>query len=116
MTGRFEAAIARFDEANSADPNRTTIDGRDVPAGLLYAMRMTAWLERLAPDASESLRLAARSQHICRWTIPRTSYPMTRAGYHRWRTDLGAFHADKAGQILRDVGYDEAIVARVQSL
>jgi hypothetical protein len=41
---------------------------------------------------------------------------MTRAGYHQWRTTLARFHADEAAAILRGVGYDEATVARVQSL
>jgi hypothetical protein len=116
MTARFDQAVRRFDEANGADPNRTLVDGREVPNELLYAIRMTRWLDRLEPDASEALRLAARAQHICRWMIPRDSYPMTRAGYHRWRTELGRFHAEKAAQILRDVGYDDATVARVPSL
>src|SRR5205823_865318 len=65
---------------------------------------------------SEALRLAARSQHIRRWTMPRSQYPMTRAGYYQWRTMLGRFHAEEAGRILRDVGYDEATIGRVQSL
>ena len=77
---------------------------------------MTEWLVRLEPGASEALRLAARSQHLCRWMIPRSDYPMTRQGYHQWRTTLARFHADKAGEILRDVGYDEPTVSRVQSL
>jgi hypothetical protein len=116
MDGRFEQAIARIDEANGADPNRTVIDGREIADELLYATRMTRWLERLEPGASEPLRLAARAQHVCRWMIPRDLYPMTRAGYHQWRTELGRFHADKAAAILRDVGYDDATIARVQAL
>ena len=113
---RFEAAIRRFDEANRDDPNRDVFEGRAQPRELLYAQRMTHWLERMAPDASEPLRLAARSQHLCRWQIPRQEYPMDRAGYYRWRTRLYAFHAEKAGQILREVGYDAATTARVQEL
>jgi hypothetical protein len=62
------------------------------------------------------LRLAARCQHICRWEIPRASYPMTRAGYLKWRADLKKFHAQKAGEILQDVGYDATVVRRVQDL
>ena len=77
---------------------------------------MTAWLERLAPDASEALRLAARGQHICRWTIPRDSYPMDRAGYLRWRNECKRMHAEKLGEILKEVGYDQATIDRVQSL
>ncbi len=83
---------------------------------MLYAERMTHWLEQLVPGASEVLRLAARSQHICRWQIPRSEYPMDRAGYYRWRIRLCGFHAEKAGAVLREVGYDEATVSRVERL
>src|SRR6267142_1266754 len=41
---------------------------------------------------------------------------MNRAGYHRWRNELAAFHAKVAGEILTEVGYDQSLVARVQSL
>jgi hypothetical protein len=40
-------------------------------ANSLYAQRLTDWVLRLSPDATEELRLAARCQHICRWEIPR---------------------------------------------
>jgi hypothetical protein len=83
---------------------------------LLYAQRLTGWVLRLCPNASEELRLAARCQHICRWEIPRENYPMTRAGYLKWRADLKKFHAQKSGEILREVGYDEKTILRVQDL
>ena len=73
-------------------------------------------LARIDPDASEALRLAARCQHIERWKIPRAEYPMTRAGYQQWRTRLRDFHADRAGAILRDAGYDDATIGRVRAL
>lgn len=113
---RFEKAIARFDAANAEDPNRETFDGAEQPKELLYAKRMTAWLERLAPDASEPLRLAARCQHIRRWTVPRNTYSMDRQGYKQWRTALAKFHAETAGALLRELGYDEQTLGRVQSL
>jgi hypothetical protein len=113
---RFQEAIARFDAANAEDPNREVVEGREVPRELLYAERMTRWLERLAPDAPEAVRLAARCQHLQRWQIPRDRYPMDRRGYLRWRTDLQKRHAEEAGAILREVGYDEAMVRRVQAL
>ena len=113
---RFQAALARFDAANACDPNSEVGDGVARPKELVYADRMTAWLERLAPAASEALRLAARCQHLRRWEVPRATYPMDRAGYHRWRTELANFHAREAGEILRDVGYDQPTIARVQSL
>src|SRR5262247_3754539 len=113
---RFKAAISRFDEANAEDPTTEVLQGVVYPKELLYAQRMTAWLDKLAPDASEALRLAVRCQHIQRWAIPRHTYPMDRTGYLRWRTTLAKFHADTAAKILRDVGYDDAIIRRVQRL
>jgi hypothetical protein len=112
----FQEAIRRFDDANNADPNIITIDGKPVPYELFYAQRLTEWVERLSPRASPALRLAARCQHICRWMIPRSSYPMTRAGYLKWRTDLKQFHAKKSGEIMVDSGCSEPLVARVQQL
>lgn len=113
---RFDAAIARFDAVNAADPNRETVAGEAHPKELLYAQRMTTWLNKLAPDASEALRLAVRCQHIQRWAIARRDYPMDRRGYLRWRTTLAKFHASTAGDILQEVGYDADTISRVQTL
>jgi hypothetical protein len=113
---RFEEAIRRIDAANAADPRRVSWQGADHPLGLLYAQRMTEWLDRLEPGAPEPLRLAARAQHIRRWEIPRDSFPMDRTGYLRWRTTLYEFHADRAAEILREVGYDAATIQQVRDL
>ena len=113
---RFEAALRRFDEANARDPNREVADGVPQPREALYARRLTEWVLRLYPNASEELRLAARCQHICRWEIPRDSHPITRTGYLQWRATLKKFHAQKAGEILREAGYAEDVTHRVQDL
>jgi len=113
---RLEAALAAFDEANSADPNRISAEGSDWPKELLYGRQMSAWMERFAPDASEALKLAARCQHIRRWEIPRDAYPRDRIGYLKWRTELKNMHARIAGEILDSVGYGGDAIARVQSL
>ena len=115
-TPRFVKAVARFDQANGDDPNHERVGDVERPKALLYAERMSACLDRLAPDAPEPVRLAARGQHIRRWTIPRREYPQGRDGYRRWRTDLAQFHAETAGGILREVGYDETTIGRVQVL
>ena len=113
---RFERAIALFDKANAEDPNRETADGQEWPKELLYARRMTEMLARFAPDANEVVRLACRAQHICRWKIPRRDYPMTPEGYQRWRTTLYKFHADLAGDLMREAGYDEATIEEVKKV
>jgi hypothetical protein len=48
--------------------------------------------------------------------ISREQYPMDRRGYLLWRMTLAKFHADTAATILREVGYDEAVIQRVRSL
>lgn len=113
---RFAAAIRRFDEANSRDPNFEVVNGQSRPRELIYAQWLTDWVLKLSPNATEPLRLAARCQHICRWESPRNSYPMDKPGYLKWRADLKKFHAEKSGQILREVGYDDSVVQRVQEL
>jgi len=113
---RFDRAIQRFDDENAHDPNAEVIGSVARPHELVYAERLTDWVLKLKPDASEALRLAARCQHICRWTIPRDTYERTKAGYLKWRTELKKFHAKKAGEILREVGYADEVVARVQAL
>ncbi len=112
----MQLAFGKMDELNAGDPNRETVDGIEVPKELVYARRMTVWLERFEPEASEELRLAARSQHIARWKIPRSDYPEGKAGYKQWRTDLASFHADTAAHILRASGYDEETIERVRAL
>ena len=113
---RFSGGLRRFDEENGRDPNLVVVDEVAHPQELLYAERLTDWVLRLNPEASEQLLLAARSQHICRWTIPRHTYEMTRVGYLRWRSDLKQFHAGKAAEILREIGYDPETIAQVRDL
>lgn len=113
---KFQAALRRFDEENANDPNRQVVDGISQPQELIYAQWLTDWVLKLAPDASEALRLAARCQHLCRWMIPRSSFPMTKPGYLQWRHKLKQFHAERAGEILRAVGYSEDVILRVQNL
>lgn len=114
--GRFADAIAAIDALNAEDPNSETAGRETAPAALMYGRRMSGWLLRLAPEASEPLRLAARAQHIARWRIPRDDYPKDREGYLRWRMDLGRFHAETAGAILAESGYGPEVIARVADL
>lgn len=113
---RFKDALRLIDEANSQDPNIENFEGENYPKELLYSMRMTKWLETLEPHASEALRLAARSQHIRRWEIPRSEYPLNRKGYHQWRIRLYDYHGEKAAEILEKVGYEEETIAQVRKM
>ena len=111
--GKFSDALARIDAAHAEDPDK---DAAGQPKELAYAQHMSAWLHRLAPQASEELRLAVRCQHLRRWAIPRGRYPEGKVGYLKWRKEESLAHAALAGEILAHAGYGMDTVQRVQSL
>lgn len=113
---RFAAAIEAFDRANAEDPNRLEIGGVPRPRELVDAERLSEWVRKLKPDASEPLLLAARCQHLRRWVLPRSSFPEGRVGYLKWRSELSRFHAEEATRILESVGYDQETIAAVRRL
>jgi hypothetical protein len=117
MSDRLDAVLAAIDEANAADPHsKTDDDGQSRPAELLYGLRMSRELERLYPDASEHLRIAARGQHIERWKVAREEYPEGRAGYLKWRSDQAARHAERVGGMMAEAGYEAEDCAKVETL
>lgn len=113
---RLDATLTAFDEANLQDPNTEMVDGQPVAKEWLYAQRMSAQLHKFCDAPSEALQLATRSQHICRWKIPRNEYPMDRSGYKKWRLDLAQMHGEIAGEIMAAQGYDESTITRVKDL
>lgn len=110
---RLAAVLAAIDAANAADPHHEA-DGR--PVELVYGERMSAELARLAPDASEALRIAARGQHVERWKLPREDYPEGRTGYLAWRTEQARRHAARVDGMMAEAGYDTEERARVTTL
>jgi hypothetical protein len=107
MTDRLAQAYALIDAANAADPQGLA---------LIYGQRMSATLDRLRPGAPEPLKIAARAQHIERWTIPRSTYPEGRVPYLTWRKELQKLHARRAGEIMSRCGYADDDIARTASL
>lgn len=114
MSNLYAQIIEKIDQANAQDPNFEQENGSDVPKELLYSQRMTEVLSAFAPDASDHLKIAARAQHIERWKSPRSDYPEGRAGYKKWRAELGLFHAKRTGELMADVGYSEDEINRVK--
>jgi hypothetical protein len=113
---RLAEVLTAIDSANAQDPNKVEIAGRREPAELVYGQRMSEALARMAPQASEHLRIAARGQHIERWTSPRKSYPDGRVGYLKWRKNLQDFHAGRIGALMAAAGYGAADIDRVGAL
>jgi hypothetical protein len=113
---KMEKALALFDAFNQQDPHTITWNGTTYPAEYFYALQLHNWVKKLQPDATEALLLASRSQHIGRWLTPREQYPAGKPGYYKWRTDLAKFHADKAGELMLEAGYNEEEVKEVQHI
>ena len=111
---QFTKALALMDAANGEDPNTVTVDGKEWPKELLYSHRMSEMLGRYKPDADQAQKLAIHAQHIQRWKSPRDTYPMDRAGYLQWRTGLYKFHAETAGALLAEAGYEAEFIERVK--
>jgi hypothetical protein len=105
---RFQAAVAAFDAVHATNPRH--------PRSLDEAKRLSLCVERLDSNASLALRLAARCQHLERWSVPRESYPAGRLGYLTWRKELSRLHADRAEAVLRSVGYDDETIAAVRRI
>ncbi|KAK4033851.1 hypothetical protein C8A01DRAFT_19276 [Parachaetomium inaequale] len=96
----YVTAIKLIDEAHAGDPKTIPGDDGPVPYELHYARKMTRWLALRQPDASPALQLACRAQHFRRWELPRSSYPMTRAGYLTWRAKQKAQAAVQIAELL----------------
>lgn len=103
MSARKQAVLDAIDAANAHDPNID--DGQ--PEALLYGIRMSAEMDRLFPEASDALQIAARGQHIERWKLARSEYPEGRAGYLAWRKAQGVHHANTVMSLMTEGGYSE---------
>ncbi|EFQ96634.1 hypothetical protein CFE70_005365 [Pyrenophora teres f. teres 0-1] len=116
MSTPYTKALAAIDAAHALDPNKVTIDGTEVPYELHYAQKCTSYLTKRSPTALEPLRLAIRAQHFRRWEVPRSSYPMTRPGYHAWRSFLKTRQASLVEAICLESGFSAEDAATVGAL
>jgi len=112
----IELAFISIDDYNKKDPTIKKWNGIDYPKEYLESIKRTNWLSKIAPNASDALKIATRSQHIGRWEIPRDTYESSRIGYLTWRSDLAKYHARKTSEILQKLNFDTNTIARVQEL
>lgn len=114
IDSRFARAVDAFRAISERDPERRAAFGRDHAREWLDAERLVRWIERLDPNASEPLRLAAYCQHLGRYLTPRSTYPEGRIGYLKWRTDLAKAHAARSAEVLARAGYDPSTIEAVR--
>lgn len=112
---RFEKARSAIYKGHDEDPTMITVDGEELPYETHYAHKMESYLARREPDASEVLKLAVCAQHFKRFEVPRSSYPMTKVGYHSWRSYLKKRQAELVGEVMNGL-YSDEDVQRCMSL
>ncbi|WP_020210307.1 DUF4202 domain-containing protein [Gilvimarinus chinensis] len=112
QTALLHATLTEIDAANKKDPHLEN----GTPKELLYSQRMSEELMLFTPDASAHLQIAARAQHIERWIIPRADYPMDKAGYKKWRTQLAKHHAQRTAEIMQANGFHSEDCQRVSDM
>lgn len=116
-TSALTQVLTAIDTANAKDPHlETTPTGDKQPKELLYGQRMSATLANFKNDASELLQIACRAQHLERWTLSRTDFPMNRVGYRRWRTQLAQHHAERCAELMAECGYQQDAQERVKTI
>lgn len=113
---KFQKAFALIDQTNMEDPTKEKVGGKEIAKELLYSIRMSERLAQFDPQSSEAMQLAVRAQHIGRWKIPRSDYPMDRVGYLKWREELKKMHESMTAEILQEVGYDEETIEKSKFL
>lgn len=104
---RLRQAIERFERMHGEDPTQRAAT---------YHETLVSWVDRLEPQPSEAVLLAAHCQHLGRHQRPRAAYPEGAAGYRRWRAEAARQHAADAAAVLREVGYGDELVQRVGGL
>ncbi len=116
MSNRLVSVFKLIDEANAADPSSTEVDGKPVPNELLYGQRMSAELDSFHAGASEELKIACHAQHLERWKLPRSDYPMDKPGYYAWRNEQKRRHGERVAEFMAAAGYSPEQVERVGSI
>jgi hypothetical protein len=83
---------------------------------LEYSRQCFEWLLKMNPNYSEAHELAARCQHFRRWEIPRSDFSMDKKGYYQWRIKLYTYQAEKAAELLEEVGFTDFVINDVKSM
>lgn len=111
----FDAARAALLREHARDP-RPAPEGDGATASEAYHRAVVAWLDRLVPEASPELRLAAWAQHLARYEVPRGDHPPGRRGYLAWRRAAAEHQARTARRVLEGAGVPAESAGRVADL
>lgn len=104
---QYTTAVELINTVHNQDPNTETVDGDEIMAELLYSQRMLSILEKVQPNASFGLKLAAQCQHIGRWSIPRATFSMDKKGYYQWRAAIMEHQLTVSTSTLKQAGIED---------
>jgi hypothetical protein len=116
FSASFQPATEALKAVHLQDPNRELNGSEEIPSEWLYISRLLDCMQKVYPDASETLTIAVYCQHLFRWEIKRSTYPEGRTGYYQWRNFLGDYQAEKAAVILKSNGYTDDFIQEVTDI
>lgn len=108
---QYTTAVELINSVHNQDPNSEIVEDVEIKGELLYSQRMLAMLEKVQPDASFELKLAAQCQHISRWSIPRATFSMDKKGYYQWRAAIMEHQLGITINTLKQAGIEENVVS-----
>jgi hypothetical protein len=73
-------------------------------------------LKDFTKDADLNLQLAVQCQHLQRWKIARTLFPMDKPGYFQWRKAVMASQLAITAKTLQSQGIEEADIADITAI
>lgn len=104
---QYTTAVELINTVHNQDLNTETVEGIEIKAELLYSQRMLSILEKVQPNASFGLKLAAQCQHISRWSIPRATFSMDKKGYYQWRAAIMEHQLTVSTSTLKQAGIED---------
>lgn len=110
---QYLQAANAIENVHQSDASTTYENEMEWAAELIYSERMLQILDKLEPNPSFELKLAAQCQHLERWIVNRGSYPMDRKGYHQWRKAVMDYQLGKTSEILTSVGISQEDITMV---
>lgn len=110
---KYSELTVAIDKLHSEDSVMENVDGNLLPAELVYSKRMLQILETVFPGSDNLLKISAQCQHLKRWMIVRTDFPMDRQGYHKWRRVVMNYQLDETGKLLYAYSVSETDINKI---
>jgi hypothetical protein len=102
----YNKATIAINVLHEQDVKHELVNGIEQPAEFSYSQRMLETLKDFTNDADLNLQLAVQCQHLQRWKIARSLFPMDKPGYFQWRKAVMASQLAITTETLQSLAVD----------